>query len=56
MQALIDEVLEASIQQAGRLGETRDQLQTVRRELVATIADANEQKAGLRVALNVIER
>jgi hypothetical protein len=51
MQEVLDDVLEKSAAQYGRLNTTRQQLTTVREELVNSIKELNERKASLRQRL-----
>jgi uncharacterized coiled-coil protein SlyX len=54
MRELLDELLEKSTGQYARLNDTRGELTKTRKELVKTVADLNERKQGLRLALNTV--
>jgi archaellum component FlaC len=55
MQGVLDDVLAKAGEQYDRLNQTRQQLATVRQELVTTIEDLNKRKGELRTALAKIE-
>jgi len=55
MQAVLKDLLDKSAEQYSRLNETRQQLTTLREELIDTVQDLNKRKGDLRLSLKDIE-